>query len=156
VPTSAWQLSDGTYLSERGIPQQGSTLLGAAYGGNSDPTAWEGDLGRQLGVRRTFWQSTNVDSAVRTAKADVAANRVPWLSFKLPHSWPDMVAGKGDAWAKDIALKLKAVDGPVWVAFHHEPENDGDITQSTTPPTSPTRSSSPAGTSVPAARRSSA
>ena len=34
-----------------------------------------------------------------TAKADIAAHRVPWISFKLPYSWPDMVAGKGDAGA---------------------------------------------------------
>ena len=28
----------------------------------------------------------------------------------------------------DIATKLSKLNGPVWIAFHHEPENDGDIT----------------------------
>jgi hypothetical protein len=38
-----------------------------------------------------------------------------------------MAAGEGDWWAKDIADRLAGLDGPVWLAFHHEPENDGDI-----------------------------
>jgi hypothetical protein len=39
-----------------------------------------------------------------------------------------MAAGAGDAWAKDLAARLGAVPGPVWVAVHHEPENDsGDL-----------------------------
>ena len=68
-----------------------------------------------------------MNSAVKTAKADVANNRVGWLSFKPPHSWNDMVAGKGDVWAKDLATKMKSIGGPVWVAVGHEPEGDGDI-----------------------------
>jgi hypothetical protein len=38
-----------------------------------------------------------------------------------------MANGKGDAWVTDLARKLSRLDGPVWVAFHHEPEGDGDI-----------------------------
>ena len=57
----------------------------------------------------------------------MAHDRVPWLSFKLPYSWADMANGRGDAWAKDLANQLGAVNGPVWVAFHHEPEGDGPI-----------------------------
>ena len=37
---------------------------------------------------------------MRLAEADLAAGRLPWISFKLPYSWPDMAAGKGDAWAR--------------------------------------------------------
>jgi hypothetical protein len=40
-----------------------------------------------------------------------------------------MASGKGDAWARSLATKLKAVRGPVWVAVHHEPEGDGDMKQ---------------------------
>ncbi len=86
-------------------------------------------MGRQLGVRRTYWGGSGVDSAVKTAKADLAAGRVPWISFKLPHNWADMAAGKGDAWVLDLSTKLSKLDGPVWLAFHHEPEGDGDIKQ---------------------------
>ena len=59
-------------------------------------------------------------------RADLALGRLPWISFKLPYSWADMAAGKGDAWATDLAYQA-AVGGPVWVAFHHEPEGDGPI-----------------------------
>ncbi len=62
--------------------------------------------------------------------ADVAAGRIPWISFKLPYNWTKMAAGSGDAWATDLATRLAKVNGPVWVAFHHEPENDEtDITK---------------------------
>ena len=101
--------------------------MGAAYGGNSDPSAWEKEMGRQLGVRRTYFSGTQVDYAVTTAQTDLAKGRLPWLSFKLPYSWQEMAAGKGDAWATNLAQRLSRLDGPVWLAFHHEPEGDGDI-----------------------------
>ena len=86
-------------------------------------------MGQQLGVRRTYYGATQVDKAVSVSKADLAMDRLPWISFKLPYSWAEMAAGKGDAWATDLAAKLNKLDGPVWLAFHHEPEGDGDIKQ---------------------------
>jgi hypothetical protein len=117
-------------FSQRGIPSPGcGPLLGAAFGSNTDPSPWEADLGRSLGVRRTYWGPSEVASAVRVAKQDLAVHRIPWISFKLPHSWADMTAGKGDVWVRDLATRLSRLDGPVWVAFHHEPEGDGDIAE---------------------------
>lgn len=86
-------------------------------------------MNHPLGVRRTYYGATHVDKAVAVSKADLAKKRIPWISFKLPYSWSEMAAGKGDAWTKDLATKLGKLDGPVWLAFHHEPEGDGDITQ---------------------------
>ena len=87
-------------------------------------------MGKKLGVHRTYWGSGSVASAVKTAKADAANHRVPWMSFKAPYSWSQMATGKGDAWARNLATKMRAVPGPVWVAVVHEPENDGgDIQQ---------------------------
>ena len=40
-----------------------------------------------------------------------------------------MAAGKGDAWAKDLATRMKSAGGPVWIAVGHEPENDGGDVQ---------------------------
>jgi hypothetical protein len=51
------------------------------------------------------------------------------MSFSPPYSWSAMASGKGDAWARDLATKVKSVDGPVWVAVKHEPEGKGDISQ---------------------------
>jgi hypothetical protein len=117
-------LTNGCTHNARGIPTCGA-YFGGAYGANSDVTPWENSMGKNLGVHRTYWGSGSVASAVSTAKADAAKNRVPWMSFKAPYSWADMAAGRGDAWARDLATRMKATGGPVWVAVAHEPENDG-------------------------------
>lgn len=122
----AGSLSNGCELSARGVPRCG-TLLGAAVGGNSDPSSLEEGLGRRLGVRRTFWGPGDVDEAVQTASGDLAAGRLPWISFKLPRSWEEMDSDFGESWARGVAERLAGLDGPVWIALHHEPEGDGDI-----------------------------
>ena len=38
-----------------------------------------------------------------------------------------MASGSQDAWLRDLGTRLRALNGQVWVALHHEPENDGDI-----------------------------
>ena len=126
APEQPGTLSNGCAYSARGIPACGA-YLGQTYGSNSDPSNFEDQMGRRLGVRRTFFTGDKVDSAVSTARTDLAAGRLPWLSFKLPHSWSEMASGAGDAWARDLAQRLGELDGPVWVAFHHEPEGDGAI-----------------------------
>ncbi len=115
-------------LSARGVPSCGA-FIGAAVGSNADPAERESQLGGRMGLHRTYYQAEQVAAAVRNAKVDLAANRVPWISFKPAYSWADMADGKGDAWAQDLAQQLSRLDGPVWLAIYHEPENDGDIKQ---------------------------
>lgn len=118
----------GCTLSQRGIPAC-RALVGAAVGLNDNPSAFENSVGGTLGMRRTYFNAGRVSGAVSTARSDLAAGRVPWISFKFPHSWRDMANGRGDAWARNIADRLAQLDGPVWVAFHHEPETEGNIAQ---------------------------
>jgi hypothetical protein len=119
-------LSNGCAYDRRGIPACGA-YVGAAVGGNTDPASFESQIGRRLGVRRTYFGPTQVASAVSVAKGDLAKGRLPWISFKLPQSWARMASGAGDAWTVDLARRLAQLKGPVWVAFHHEPEGDGPI-----------------------------
>lgn len=112
--------------TRRGLPLCGA-YVGAAHGSNEVATEIESQAGRVVGIRRTYWRADQVDSAVAVARADLAAGRLPWISFKPPLSWEAMAAGQGDAWAIDLATKLAALDGPVWLAVHHEPEGDGNI-----------------------------
>ena len=119
-------LSNGCNYGTRGIPRCGA-LLGAAYGANSSPRRWERSMGRGLGVHRTYYDGDGVDQAVSTARNDLRHNRVPWISFKLPYSWEQMRDGRGDAWTRQLAHRMSELDGPVWLAFHHEPEGDGDL-----------------------------
>ncbi len=118
-------LTNGCRYSRRGIPACGA-YVGATHGSNTDPRNLEAAVGR-LGVRRTFYDADDVDSAVRTARHDLERRRLPWISFKLPYSWESMATGRGDAWARRLSRKLSRLDGPVWVAFHHEPEGDGNV-----------------------------
>lgn len=108
-------------------PTPTGTLFGAAVGSNGSPAVLEASAGRPFGIRRTFWEASQVSSGVSTAAADIAAGRVPWISFKLPASWAAMASGSQDAWLRDLGTRLRALPGEVWVALHHEPENDGNI-----------------------------
>ncbi|HQR27635.1 MAG TPA: carbohydrate binding domain-containing protein, partial [Nocardioides sp.] len=110
-----------------GIPTPGSTYLGAAISGDTSLPTREAQLGGPLALHRTYYKATQISNAVRDAKADLAEGRLPWMSFKAPLSWADMAAGKGTAWSTQLADALATVPGPVWLAVHHEPENDGDM-----------------------------
>jgi hypothetical protein len=68
-----------------------------------------------------------VSSALSTARGDLAHGRLPWVSFKLPTSWARVADGAADEWARALARRFGRLDGPVWLAFHHEPEGDGPI-----------------------------
>ncbi len=101
--------------------------VGASIQNNGDPSAMEASAGRTLGLRRTYWNYSNIASSIRSATADANAGRIPWLSYKLPGSWADAAAGKADAQTKELAKQLATVPGEVWVAIHHEPEGDGNL-----------------------------
>lgn len=120
------ELSNGCSYSARGIPGCGA-YVGAAVGGNTDPRELEEQVGRQLGVRRTYWRSSDHSAAVSTAREDLGAGRLPWISFKLDASWAQAADGALDGWATSLSSELAQLPGPVWVAFHHEPEGDGEI-----------------------------
>lgn len=112
--------------TRRGLPRCGA-YVGSAHGANDVATEIESRAGRVVGIRRTYWRADQVSSAVAMARADLAAGRLPWISFKPPTSWGAMAAGRGDAWATRLARMLRRLHGPVWLAVHHEPEGDGDI-----------------------------
>jgi hypothetical protein len=119
-------LTNGCRYDKRGIPLCG-TLLGAAYGANTNPIFWEKSMRHRLGVHRTYYSAYGVNDAVRAARIDLLRQRIPWISFKVPYSWAEMAEGRGDVWAGRLAHRLSRLDGPVWVAFHHEPEGEGNI-----------------------------
>lgn len=92
--------------------------------GNTDPAnRHELPTGKSLSVRRTFWAWNNA-KMITTAKADITANRLPFLSVKPPGPWADVASGKYDADLDSILKQLDTLGGPVWFAINHEPEND--------------------------------
>ncbi len=110
--------------------------FGAATGDSTqDPLPRESQFGAELGIHRTYWRADQQENAITRATLDLAAGRLPWVSFKAPyalgtttpHTWAQMAAGAGDAWARDLAQRLGALPGPVWVAIYHEPEARRDV-----------------------------
>lgn len=99
-------------------------LIGAAVGGNADPAYLETEAGQTLDVHRTYWQSGETSKLLASAKADIAAGRIPFPTIKFPFSWVEMKAGKGDAWAKTLASGLNALGSEVWISGAHEPNGD--------------------------------
>lgn len=132
--TSLWQ------QDYPGQPRPGTVYWGSSYQSNADPATFEANGGFQLGVHRTFWQGTNqsVTDAVATAKDDLLNKRLPMVSFKAPATWTQMAAGQQDAWIDSMLTKLDALNGPVWLVMHHEPEGGEGVNQ-------PDEASGPAG-----------
>jgi|GEM_PF-2649245 len=101
----------------------GSVRWGSSIGGNGDPVARHGtEIANRMGIRRTFWNVNQRTSMVATAKADLAAGRLPWVSVKLNGSWKENGDGLHDATMLAILNDLSALNGPVWFTAHHEPE----------------------------------
>jgi hypothetical protein len=125
TPTSGTSIGQRSCVTDpRGIPAAGTGgFVGATVSGTQTRSGLESQVG-PLRLYRDYYTATQVDYAVSRTKADLAAGVLPWISFKLPYTWPEMAAGKGDAWVTGLVDKLAALKGPVWLAFHHEPEND--------------------------------
>jgi hypothetical protein len=77
-----------------------------------------------MGLRRTYfgWDKRTT-SMVNTARADLAAGRLPWVSTKTP-AWAAVASGQHDAEIDSMLRALDALGGPVWLTLHHEPEDD--------------------------------
>ena len=106
----------------------GKVRWGSSIGGNGDPVARHGaELANRMGVRRTFWDMNKTSSLVATAKADLAAGRLPWVSVKLNGNWKSNGDGVYDAQMTKLLTELSALNGPVWFTVHHEPEGGASV-----------------------------
>lgn len=81
-----------------------------------------------LGLRRTYYKWGDGTRENRNIKADHAANRLPWISFKPPSTsaggWNAVSSGRYDADIRARARRYAALSRPVIVTFNHEPHND--------------------------------
>ncbi len=77
-------------------------------------------------ARRVFGDLASADAAVGLARAEVAAGRMPVLSFKVPgDDWAGAGAGRYDTALRALTARLAALPGKVFVTLHHEPTGDG-------------------------------
>lgn len=90
----------------------------------------EGELGRGYGIHRQFKKWGDWAGFAKLIQADQKAGRLPWISFKGPiegaAGWRAIASGAYDADLRQLAKVLKANDDqPLFLTFHHEPNNDG-------------------------------
>ncbi len=129
--TVNYKTADGSIVPRRfpGDPNPkvtGKAYWGSSIGGNGNPTRHETPAGKSLSVRRTFWGwDSSRTSMITTIKADLAANRLPWVSTKTP-KWAQVAAGQYDAELDDMLRKVDATAGPVFLTIYHEPEDNTD------------------------------
>ena len=77
-------------------------------------------------ARRLFGQLGSPSGLLRTAKAEVAAGRLPVMSFKISNNdWAGVAAGRYDSQLRTLATGLNGLGGQVFATLHHEPEKDG-------------------------------
>ena len=110
--------SSGAYLGAR-VGQRGSeTLLQAIQ-------RVESQIGRQFAIDHFYyqWSSTFPNSNV---SASVSQGRIPLINWKSGASWSAIASGQQDATIITHADALKSAGYPVYLAYHHEPEDDLD------------------------------
>jgi hypothetical protein len=101
-----------------------AVYFGAAADGG--PTSLELQAGHKLSLYRSYMQAgTPTKRFVSRATNDIANGRIPLISTKVPGSWAAVAAGRQDAWLLQRIRALAKVNGPVWLALHHEPTGDG-------------------------------
>jgi hypothetical protein len=79
------------------------------------------------GAHRIFGSWNNATWQVPMAAADIAAGRMPWISFAPPAVSSPWAAVASCAYDADIRARARlyaGLKGPVISTFHHEPEND--------------------------------
>lgn len=77
-------------------------------------------------ARRLFGELASPSSIVTLAGSEIAAGRLPILSFKVPgDDWAGVAAGRYDAQLRSLTAALDALPGRVFVTLHHEPVGDG-------------------------------
>lgn len=111
-------------------PRQTSrTWWGAAVSGNGSPAAHESAAGVPLAIRRRYyttvqWAPSPDSALLQAVREDHAANRLPWVSFKVSN-WASAASGANDSQFDAIIAALESYAKPTWLIIAHEPENDG-------------------------------
>ena len=114
--------SDGIYLGAFSGPRAGETRQQAF-------TRVEHELGRDLAIDHEYYKW---DSAFPTSQETWAVGHgsIPFINWKAERSdgsvvrWSRIASGAEDAVIDARADALKAFGAPVYLTFHHEPEND--------------------------------
>jgi hypothetical protein len=108
--------SNGAYLGAR-VGQRASESMQDAM------VRVESQIGRKFAIDHAFYQWTK---AIPTSYETwtVSQGRIPFINWKMPSSWSRVASGAEDSWIATRAEAFKSFGHPVYLAVHHEPEND--------------------------------
>jgi len=106
-----------------GEPPTGKLYVGVRESaGDNVVTRYETPAGAVLGVHRMFFQTSQSDATMAAVcEAELAAGRLPWMSFKTPTPWSTVTQSYLE---NRIGVIADITSGPVWLTVWHEPEND--------------------------------
>jgi beta-mannanase len=96
---------------------------GALWGTSKFDKGWEAQMGRRFDIVHVYkqWAQSFPNDEERALAAE---GRLLLINWKSPGSWPAVANGSQDAQITATANRLKAFGRKVFLAFHHEPEND--------------------------------
>jgi beta-mannanase len=96
---------------------------GALWGTSMFDAAWERQLGRRFDIVH-FYHQWGQSFPTEQEQALAAQGRLLLLNWKAGAPWAQIAAGAQDAQIARTATRLKALGRPLFLAFHHEPEDD--------------------------------
>jgi beta-mannanase len=117
--TTSPGLGPGGTTSDILVPGGG----GALWGTSRFDRSWEAQMGRRFDIVHVYHQWSQ-DFPTAEERALAAEGRILLINWKSPGSWPAVANGSQDAQIATTANRLKALGRKVFLAFHHEPEND--------------------------------
>lgn len=136
----AGQTAGASVLSRAASSLTSTAETGAKWGAYAEP--WgsitkpfdalvnlETLLGRQFEIHRAYLgMDIDIVNSNLTRLADRGTTPYrsfhAWTTGRVPLQWADIAAGKHDAWLERQASMVAAWGRPMYMAFHHEPEND--------------------------------
>jgi hypothetical protein len=96
---------------------------GALWGTSRFDPAWEARLGRRFDIVHVYHRWEEPFPTPQEA-AQAAEGRLLLVNWKSPGSWPEVAGGGQDHRLAAAAARLKAFARPLFLAFHHEPEDE--------------------------------
>jgi len=121
------------------LPASAATSAPCQFGAYVNPfgsdqttaiAAFETTIGRPLAITRHYL-TWNISLTTSNIQRSAAAGHTPYIAWHATKKgntaipWSSIVAGNQDAWIVTQADALRNAGFPVYLTFHHEPEDDG-------------------------------
>jgi beta-mannanase len=95
---------------------------GALWGTSKFDRSWESQLGRKFDIAHFYHQWTS-NFPTAEERSIAAEGRLLLLNWKMPSPWSSVASGSQDGQIAAVAGRLKALGRKVFLAPHHEPED---------------------------------